>query len=196
MMPYRHRLIFSAPFGLTAPTEGADSTTLFTAADLKAEYERGRREGAKQVGTGVEQQFVELRSEVNQVQTGIFARLIEAESFLAHQLQTALPELTLEVAKRVLAGFQPPPEVVQALCQDALHALFPEVEGLELVVGERDRALVESLVPDWVTRYPGIRVTVDVALAPGECLVRSRFGTIDGRRQAKLQALGREFSRP
>jgi flagellar assembly protein FliH len=189
----RHSISFTGPFVLGA--EAVESVRPFSAAELAAEFERGRREGALQADTGVDRRFVEFRSEVSAVQTGIFSRLGEAEKMIADQIRVVLPELAVEVAKRVLAGFTPPPEVVAQLCQEALVALFPEVQNLELVVGERDHEIIASLVPEWRVTYPGISVTIDPAFASGECQVRSRFGVIDARHNAKVEALRRELSR-
>lgn len=44
----------------------------YTAAEFAAEFERGRREGARQADTGVDRRFVEFRSEVSAVQNGFF----------------------------------------------------------------------------------------------------------------------------
>ena len=189
----RHSISFSGPFVLAA--EAIESVERFSAGELAAEFERGRREGARQADTGVDRRFVEFRSEVSAVQAGIFARLGEAEKMINDQVRLVLPDLAVEIAKRLLAGFTPPPEVVAQLCEKALVALFPEVQNLELVVGERDHEIIASLVPEWRVAYPGISVTIDPALASGECQVRSRFGVIDARHGAKLGALRRELSR-
>ena len=189
----RHSISFTGPFVLGA--EAVESVRPFSAAELAAEFERGRREGALQADSGVDRRFVEFRSEVSAVQAGIFSRLGEAEKMIADQIRVVLPELAVEVAKRVLAGFTPPPEVVAQLCQEALVALFPEVQNLELVVGERDHEIIASLVPEWRVTYPGISVTIDPVFASGECQVRSRFGVIDARHNAKVEALRRELSR-
>lgn len=174
--------------------EALEPVPQYSAAELAAEFERGRREGARQADTGVERRFVEFRAEVSAVQNGIFTRLGEAEKMVAEQIRVVLPDLAVEVAKRVLAGFSPPPEMVAQLCQAALGALFPEVQNLELVVGERDQAIIASLVPEWKATYPGITVTIDPMFAPGECQVRSRFGVIDARHGAKVEALRRELA--
>jgi flagellar assembly protein FliH len=189
----RHSISFTGPFVLAA--EAVEPERPFSETELAAEFERGRREGALQADTGVDRRFVEFRSEVSAVQAGIFSRLGEAEKMIADQIRVVLPELAVEVAKRVLAGFTPPPEVVAQLCQEALVALFPEVQNLELVVGERDHEIIASLVPEWRVTYPGISVTIDPAFASGECQVRSRFGVIDARHNAKVEALRRELSR-
>ncbi len=101
----------------------------------------------------------------------------------------ALPGLALDLAKRLLAGYEPPPEVVSRLCHEALTELFPERDNLELTVSPRDAAFLEELKPDWLAGYPGIRVRTDATLVPGDCQVRSRFGLTDARQKTKLAAL-------
>jgi flagellar biosynthesis/type III secretory pathway protein FliH len=102
----RHSISCTGPFVLAA--EAVEPVRQYTAADLAAEFERGRREGARQADTGVDRRFVEFRSEVSAVQNGIFSRLGEAEKMIADQIRVVLPDLAVEVAKRVLAGFTPP----------------------------------------------------------------------------------------
>jgi flagellar assembly protein FliH len=89
----------------------------------------------------------------------------------------------------LLAGYEPPPEVVARLCEEALGELFPERENLELVVSPRDAALLAKLNPLWIERFPGLRVRAEPAFAPGDCQVRSRFGLTDARLQTKLATL-------
>ena len=143
----RHSISFTGPFVLAA--EAIEPVRRFTEAELAAEYERGRREGSRQNDNGVERRFVEFRSEVNGVQNGIFARLSEAEKMISEQIRVVLPDLAVEVAKRVLAGYIPPAEVVEQLCQEAMRGLFPEVQDLELIGGERDHAILGNLVSHW-----------------------------------------------
>jgi flagellar assembly protein FliH len=120
---------------------------------------------------------------------GVLKKLSAIEPALLAELRDALPGLALEIARRLLAGFEPPPEIIERFCREALDQLFPEREGLELALCPRDAEQLSRLNPDWLQRYPGLRLSTDATLAPGDCLVRSRFGLTDGRRQTKLAAL-------
>jgi len=79
--------------------------------------------------------------------------------------------------------------MVAKLCHEALEQLFPEREGLELSLCPRDAALLEQVSPNWLARYPGLKVKADANLAPGDCQVRSRFGLTDARQETKLAVL-------
>ena len=164
-----------------------------TAGELAAARATGRQEGDAAARAFSNQQLVELRAEFQTLQHGILGRLAEAHHDLRKQICDALPVLTLEIAQRLLAGFVPPPELVEKLCREALDQLYPERDGLELVVGPRDAAALERLVPSWRVHFTNLRVTIDDTLNPGDCLVRSRFGVTDARASAKLEGLRHEL---
>ena len=141
-----------------------------------------------------DQQMVEFRADIEQMRDGVLQKLAGLEGMMVAQLREALPALTLDLAHRLLAGYEPPPEVVARLCEEALAELFPERENLELVVNPHDAKFLADANPDWIQRYPGLRIQTDAALARGDCQVRSRFGLTDARRETKLAALARGIS--
>jgi flagellar assembly protein FliH len=136
-----------------------------------------------------DQELVEFRADIQRLSEGVFATLSTLEPNLLGQLRDALPGLAVDIARRLLAGYEPPPEVMSRICEEALAEIFPERENLELVVSPRDAALLEKLNPDWLARYPGIRLRAEPSLSPGDCQVRSRFGLTDARLDTKLTAL-------
>jgi hypothetical protein len=78
---------------------------------------------------------------------------------------------------------------VERLCRSALDQLYPERDGLELVVSPADAASLNRLQPSWSVQFTNLRITIDDTLNPGDCLVRSRFGVTDARASAKIQAV-------
>ncbi len=158
-------------------------------AELAAKTQEAYRRGVDAARAAADQQMVEFRADMERLSEGVLKRLAEIEPAMLGQLRAALPELALEIARRLLAGFEPPPEIIERFCREALDQLFPEREGLELALCPRDAEQFNRLSPDWLQRYPGLRVRSDSSLAPGDCLVRSRFGLTDARRQTKLAAL-------
>jgi flagellar assembly protein FliH len=157
--------------------------------DLAARDEAAYHRGVDAARAKVDQQIVDLRAEMQHLSEGVLDKLAKIEPALVAQLRDALPALALDIARRLLAGYEPPPEVVARLCEEALGELFPERENLELVVSPRDAALLAKLNPLWIERFPGLRVRAEPAFAPGDCQVRSRFGLTDARLQTKLATL-------
>lgn len=161
--------------------------------ELAALRESAYRDGADAARAFADQQLVDLRHDVQRLQEGIFGRLAGVESAIVTQLREALPSLAIELARRLLAGYEPPVEAVRAHCDEVLETLYPERENLELLVCPRDAALLEKMNPSWSASYPGLRMVADVSLKPGDCQVRSRFGVTDARLSDKLENLRREL---
>lgn len=186
-------MAFSKLIAFDRPLAGAaiagNAGRYYTEQELAARDEAAYRRGVDSTRTLADQQMVELRADISQLAEGVFEKLGGLEPALVVQLRDALPSLALEIAHRLLAGYEPPPEVVSRLCEEALAELFPERDNLELVVSSRDAALLEKLNPDWLRRYPGLRIRAEAGLSPGDCQVRSRFGLTDARLQVKLNAL-------
>lgn len=191
MAVYKKLIAFDRPLAsATIPGRSGKRYTESEAADLRvAAYQEGA-DAARAFGN---QQLVEFRAEVQALQEGLFTRLSESEATMYQQVRDSLPALVVEVARRLLAGFEPSADQVHKLCTETLEQLYPENENLELLVCSGDAALLEKISPAWKAQYPGLRVTVTPTLSPGDCQVRSRFGITDARLSAKLETLSREL---
>ena len=186
-MAYNTLLPFDRPLaGAAIPGQTA---RVYTQAELAARDVAAYHRGADEARASADQQMVEFRVDIEKLRDGVFKKISELEPNLLAQLRSALPLLALDIAHRLLAGYEPPPEVVSKLCAEALEELFPERENLELVMGPRDAALLEELKPGWISCYPGLRIRTEASFSPGDCQVRSRFGLTDARRLTKLSAL-------
>jgi flagellar assembly protein FliH len=162
---------------------------VYTETEVAAKCEEAYRKGVDSARAAADQQMVEFRHDIEQFSDGVLKKLTALEPSLVAQLRDALPGLAVDIAHRLLAGYEPPVETIERLCREALEQLFPEREGLELALSPRDASLLTELNPEWMQRYPGLRVRTDSTLQPGDCLVRSRFGLTDARQQTKLAAL-------
>ncbi len=161
----------------------------FTEAEVAERSQDAYLRGVDAARGLADQQMVEFRADVEQFSHDVLGKLSNLEPALVAQLREALPSLAVDIARRLLAGYEPPSDVVSRLCEEALAELFPERDNLELVLCPRDAALLSELNPGWKQRYPGLAIRTDAALSPGDCQVRSRFGLTDARQQTKLTAL-------
>jgi flagellar assembly protein FliH len=172
--------------GAVLPGQGSK---ICSESELSARAQDAFRRGVDSARALADQQMVEFRADISQLSDGILKKISSIEEGLLSQLNAALPSLGLEIARRLLAGYEPPAEVVSRLCDEALAELFPERENLELVVSPRDAQILGELHPALQERYPGLRISSEASLVPGDCQVRSRFGLIDGRIATKLGSL-------
>ncbi len=157
--------------------------------ELAARDEAAYARGVDAARSLADQEMVEFRADIQRLSDGVFEKLAAVEPAMVEDLRQALPGLAVEIARRLLAGYEPPPDVVSKICEEALMEIFPERDNLELVVSPRDAALLEKLNPDWLRRYPGLRIRAEGTLSAGDCQVRSRFGLTDARIQTKLSAM-------
>ncbi len=181
LVSFDRPLAGAALAGTTVPRH----TDIELAQQAEVAYRRGFDAGRAQG----DQQMVELRSQVEQLRDGLFVRLDAIEPALLRQLRDTLPALVVDLAHRLMAGFEPSPETVVRICEETLAQIFPEREGIELLVSPRDAALLVEMAPPWASRFPNLRVTAAPALRPGDCQVRSRFGLTDARFETKLAGL-------
>lgn len=186
-MAFSKLIAFDRPLrGVTAPGFlGSTCSEAESATREAAAYQRGV-DAARALA---DQQMVEFRVDIEQLSESVFKKLANVEPAIIAQLRDTLPGLALEIARRLLAGYEPPVEVVSRICEEALNEIFPERDNLELSVSPRDAALLEKLSPEWLRRYPGLRIRAEAALRSGDCQVRSRFGLTDARLETKLATL-------
>lgn len=191
-MTFSKLIPFDRPLrAVSVPGQGG---RLSSEADVAQREQVAYQRGVDESRALADQQMVEMRADLEQLSDGLFTKLANVEPMLVAQLREALPALALDLARRLLAGFEPPPELISRLCEEALNSLHPERENLELSISTRDAALLEKLNPAWMQRYPGLRIRAEAQLAPGDCLVRSRFGVSDARMQTKIAALTSSLS--
>lgn len=188
----QHRLIaFDRPLmGALIP---GSSNRMYTEGEMAAAKAAAYREGYDTAHAFSDRQLLEFRDEMQALQHGLLQTLPSIEQSMLEQLRSSLPELALEIARRILAGFEPPSALVEKLCVEALDQLFPERENLELIISPRDAALLMKNMKDLEARYPGLKVRADAALSTGDCQVRSRFGLTDARQSAKMESLRHEL---
>lgn len=188
-----HHKLLAFDRRLTGATLPGRSARLYSESEMAAARVEAYQQGSDFANSFANQQLVEMRAGVQALQEGLFARLGESDSVIFSQLRTALPGVVVEVARRLLAGFEPPAEVLEKLCRETLEHLYPERENLELLVSPRDAELLSQLNPAWKQSYPGLKITAEPALQSGDCQVRSRFGLTDARLSSKLETLSREL---
>src|SRR4051794_13262388 len=135
-MAHSKLVAFDRP--LTGAAIAGNAGRFYSEQELATRDEAAYRRGVDSARALADQQMVELRADIGQLADGVFQKLSTIEPALVAQLRDALPGLALDIARRLLAGYEPPAEVISKLCEEALTELFPERENLELVVSAKD----------------------------------------------------------
>ena len=161
----------------TAPSVDVEALT-------RAAYERGRIEGEQSVS----EQLVRQRVEFSDLQNGLLAELRGTFPRIAHESETTLIAIALEAAQRLVAGLPISVDMVEASVREAL-AQANDATNLEVQLNEEDLRLLESAQSPLLAAESGpqrLRLVASPDITRGGCLVHTRFGTVDARRETKL----------
>ena len=177
--------------GVKLATGPATPRPMFTAEELEAARREGYQRGFEDASAMIETQLLEQREEVSHLQDKTLQALGGHHDALERQFRAALPELTMEIVRRVLGGMEPDKDAVFKIVSEVLQGIAPGPETVEVCLSNRDLKLMENYQTGLRDRYPQIEFRVDPDLEPGDCIVTSRFGALDGRLATKLRSVDR-----
>jgi flagellar assembly protein FliH len=158
---------------------------------VRAAYERGRIEGERALG----EQLVQQRTEMQELLHGVLQSLRGSIPQILRDSEHMMVRLALEIAQKIVADLPITAELVEAAVHDALS----QVEGAsEMVVclHPADLELLQKVNAALLTPGIGmkdIRFQTSEDVTRGGCLVQTRFGVIDGRRETKFDLLKRSL---
>ncbi len=186
---------WSETITLTEPLRDVRMKTPFAADDAdsrlraaeQAAYERGCRDTEKQVG----QQLLQQRSELLELQQGILESLQRAVSEVVQQTETTLIQIALESAQKVVAGLPITPELVEAVVREAVTQTRETAE-VTIQIHPDDLALLrkhQSPILQGLPEAGPLRFVGSSEITRGGCLVQTRFGLLDARRETKIEQL-------
>jgi flagellar assembly protein FliH len=158
---------------------------------LQASYERGRLDAEKALG----EQLLKQRTEVHDLLEGALAALRDAVPQVIRDTESVMTSLALSVAQKIVADLPISAPIIEAAIRDALS----QVEGtaqftirlhpadLELLQNT-DSAILNST--DGTSEF---HFVASPEVTRGGCIVQTRFGTVDARRETKMDLLKRSL---
>jgi flagellar assembly protein FliH len=158
----------------------------------KAAYERGRLDGER----ALSEQLLRQRTELLELHRGAVDSLRRAVPQVVQQTESALIALALEAARRFVSNLPVSPEMVEAVVREAV-AQAQEASEFHIYLHADDLALLKQhnsalLTPSLEAGRMHFQASAEVTR--GGCLVQTRFGVIDARRETKLQQIERALS--
>jgi flagellar assembly protein FliH len=168
---------------------GKKPVRTYSEADFEAMKRAAYHAGAEETARLMERQMLEQRTELVRLQTETLQTLAQQHAALVRQIQEALPHLAIEATARVLAETKIDREGILRIVEDMLSEITPGPEQLEVQLAAEDLDALAGCDDRFREKHPAIVFRASAELRPGDCLVRSRFGMIDGRLGTKLRAL-------
>jgi flagellar assembly protein FliH len=165
----------------------AQPTVDLAAEREQAAYERGRHEGEN----ALREQLISQRNEMAALLNGVIESLRNTIPQLVHESESALIQLALESAQKIVAGMPVSPKLVEAVVREALQQV-EDTADITIQLHPDDLALLQKHKSDVLKSAPNskpLQFAVSAEVTRGGCLVRTRFGIIDARRETKLDQL-------
>lgn len=158
----------------------------------QAAYERGRREAEK----ALSEQLLQQRGEMLELQQGVLTSLRGAVPQLVRESEQALIELALEVAQKIVAGIPISREMIEGTVREAVAQIEQNTE-VTVQLNPDDLALLKKHESPIFNSLPGadtLRFNASAEVTRGGCIVHTRFGLIDARRETKIAQLRKSLA--
>ena len=188
------------PVSRTADSLAPTSVAGHNHTSEESAYARGRMDGER----AVNEQLLQQRQEIRELQEHVLDPLRRAISDVVRETEDSLVALAIQVAERLVSNVPISAEMVRAAIHEALQEtkeaaechIYLHPEDLQLV---QNWSPVAPEKPNGESVSPPARPTNASALyfhasadvERGGCIVKTRFGTIDGQRRTKAEQLRR-----
>lgn len=153
----------------------------------KEAFERGKREGEK----ALSEQLLRQRSDLLQLQQGVLQSLKDLLPEISKECEKTLVAVALEAAQRFVGGLPITSEMIEAMVREAL-ARVQESSEFTVMLHAEDLELLQHVNSPMLLAEVGgnrIRFVAGREVTRGGCIVQTRFGTIDARRETKMELL-------
>jgi flagellar assembly protein FliH len=153
----------------------------------KIAFERGRQTGEQTLS----EQLLQQRRELLELQNGVLRSLEQALPRLIGDYERDLVALALEVARKLVEELPISVEMVESAVRQAL-AQVQDGSKIQVWLHADDLALLQRFGSSVLGGEPAetqIHFGSSPDVTRGGCLVQTRFGTVDARRETKFSVL-------
>lgn len=153
----------------------------------QAGYERGRRDGER----ALSEMLLRQRAELLELQSGILDSLQRSVGKVAQACEKELIGLAVAVAEKIVGGMPISVQMMESVIHEALGQV-EESASFVIQLHAEDLALLRAsnspvLLPNGGVERMDFQPSDSVSR--GGCMVTTRFGTIDARREVKVEML-------
>lgn len=150
-------------------------------------FERGRQEGEK----ALSELLVQQRSELQELLNGVITAMNQAIPQLVHEAEPLLIKLASEIAFKIVGEQTIHKEMIESTIRQALNQV-KETSELEIFLNKHDLDLLnKNNSPLISTNENGVRIrfVASPEVTSGGCIIQTKFGIIDARREIKVRMI-------
>jgi flagellar assembly protein FliH len=159
----------------------------------QASYDLGRIDGEK----ALSEQLLKQRAETHELFQGLLTSLRQAVPQVIRDTESMMVSLTLEVAQKLVADMPVSAAMVEAVVHDALGQVESTAQ-VTVRLHPADLKLLQKAHSSLLVTDEGaneFRFLGSPDVTRGGCLVQTRFGVVDARRETKFDLLKRNLLR-
>ena len=153
----------------------------------QAAYHRGRVDGEKVLS----EQLLQQRSELLALHQGVVEALRTAVPQVIRETESALVQLALEAAQKIVAGLPVSAQMVESVVREAVKQIEDSAE-VTIQLHPDDLALLhkhKSPILQGLPETGSLRFGSSSEVTRGGCVIHTSFGLIDARRETKFEQL-------
>lgn len=184
----RSTIVFSEPLRFIG-LPGQANTLTYTAVEVDEAVHGAYERGFAEAKASTEAELSKLRADAKAVIDGALSKVNERHEYALDQIRALLPKLVSEATARVIAGIEVSGELVRAVVNDLLGDVTPGSDTVEVQLCSGDLAKVTGFDQELRHKFPNIHLTENRELMPKDCVVKTRFGVLDGRVASKLKSI-------
>jgi flagellar assembly protein FliH len=195
MKPWSETLTLPKPLRharLSGAGDDASADARAAADEVRASYERGRREAEQ----AMSEQLFKQRTEMHELMRGVVESLRQAVPQIVRDTENTMIALSLSVAQKLVAGMPISAAMIEGVVRDALA----QIEGtaqFTVRLHPADLELLQKSDSPLLGEGDGakeFRFLSSPEVTRGGCLVQTHFGTVDARRETKFDLLQRTLT--
>jgi flagellar assembly protein FliH len=188
MEPLKASLSFINPLK-SVYLAGQGTIPRFSAEDMSRARQEARQETSEAVSQAYDEQVTKLKADVSAIVERILSGMVQKHEDALEQVRTLLPDLVREAMSRVVSGITWEENAIKGVVVDLLAEVAPGAENVEVQLCRVDLARLEKFQPQMRQKFPTLQFSVNDELGSGDCIVKTRFGVLDGRISTKIQSV-------
>lgn len=141
--------------------------------------------------------MLQQRNELLELQQGVLESLRQAVPEVVQQTEDALIQIALESVKKIVAGIPIESALVEAIVREAVGQT-KETAEVTIQLHPDDLALLRkhpSPILQGLPEAGPLKFIASSEITRGGCLVQTRFGLLDARRETKLEQIRESLSK-
>ena len=183
-----HKVHFTRPLRSVRLCTGNES--FISETKFQQELEKRFQEGYEAGQKALSAQLVEQRTQLIDIQTGLFSSIQNALPNVVAECEKSLVLLAIESARKVIDTIPITPEMMEAVVKKALTELQDTAE-YEVLLHPEDLALLNDVSSGLLPKENNtkVRFGIDASVTRGGCLIKTRHGAISAVRERMFDKL-------